>query len=339
VSTALAIQAPVQWARSLTDEVRRDMQALWAKLLELYEGDAHGSLGYASWHAYCAAEFSLGQSRSYQLLDAAKVVRVLTDSTMVESVAPNERQARELLPLLNEPVVLTAVWREVQERTQGESQEAGQQPRITAAVIREVVRAHVESGDSHTPTRGATETPQDKEGKRAERFERAWQLARQFHDAAAELTPLVLGGLHADTLTLTLPRLDSLIRRLEDANRAADDALAFCREHLRETRSSTRQTAKAALKARPDVSREQWRITALKYIEPVLKEREQVSMDDLRAAVPTPPPHYNSWGPLASHLEQLGWLRFTGQKIVSTQAHANGNRIKLYDSLLYGQKG
>ena len=32
-------------ARSLTDEVKRDAQALWEKLLALYEGGAHAALG------------------------------------------------------------------------------------------------------------------------------------------------------------------------------------------------------------------------------------------------------------------------------------------------------
>ena len=44
-------------ARQLTDEVKADAAALWAKLLQLYEGNAHKALGYTSWAKYCRTEF------------------------------------------------------------------------------------------------------------------------------------------------------------------------------------------------------------------------------------------------------------------------------------------
>jgi hypothetical protein len=89
-------------ARALTDEVKADAAALWRKLLRLYEGAAHTALGYASWADYCRAEFDMGRSRAYQLLDAGRVVAVIEDqSTMVDSL--NERQARELASLLDDP--------------------------------------------------------------------------------------------------------------------------------------------------------------------------------------------------------------------------------------------
>jgi hypothetical protein len=39
-------------ARRLTDKVKADMAAVWAKLLRLFEGQVHIALGYASWEAY-----------------------------------------------------------------------------------------------------------------------------------------------------------------------------------------------------------------------------------------------------------------------------------------------
>ena len=62
-------------ARRLTNELKRDAQALWSKLIELYEGGAHTALNYASWHEYCSAEFGFGKSHSYRLLDAGRVAR------------------------------------------------------------------------------------------------------------------------------------------------------------------------------------------------------------------------------------------------------------------------
>lgn len=51
-------------ARRLTDQVKRDAQALWRKLIELYEGGAHTALNYTNWHEYCKAEFGFGRSHS-----------------------------------------------------------------------------------------------------------------------------------------------------------------------------------------------------------------------------------------------------------------------------------
>jgi hypothetical protein len=99
-------------ARQLTDEVKRDAEALWRKLLRLYQGQAHLALGYVSWHAYCDAEFGFGQSRSYQLLDAGRVLDVL-DSTTVEWRPANEAQARELVPLLADEVAFLEVCRDL----------------------------------------------------------------------------------------------------------------------------------------------------------------------------------------------------------------------------------
>lgn len=117
-------------ARLLTDEVKRDAESLWRKLVELYEGGAHVALKYSSWHAYCSAEFGMGQSRAYQLLSAGQALSTL-DSTMVERPT-NERQARELAPLLTEPDQLREAWAEV----------VALHPEPTAAQVREVVERH-----------------------------------------------------------------------------------------------------------------------------------------------------------------------------------------------------
>ncbi len=53
-------------ARTLTDQVKADAQALWAKLLDLYVGGAHLVLDYSSWGGYCAAEFGMSDGRAYQ---------------------------------------------------------------------------------------------------------------------------------------------------------------------------------------------------------------------------------------------------------------------------------
>lgn len=153
MSTTQLILFTADQARRLTDEVKTDAAALWAKLLRLYEGGAHTALGYTSWGAYCDAEFDMGQSRAYQLLDAGRAVAKLPYST-IGGTPPNERVARELVPLLDEPEVMREVWSEAVEQH-------GPQP--TAAHVRE----HVEprrNGNMAVHYSSATDewsTPQD----------------------------------------------------------------------------------------------------------------------------------------------------------------------------------
>jgi hypothetical protein len=100
-------------ARRLTDQVKHEAQELWTKLVRLYEGGAHTALGYESWAAYMGAEFGVGQSRAYQLLDAGRVVAAIDGhSTIVEPLPANEAQARGLAPLLRDEQEVVEAWRD-----------------------------------------------------------------------------------------------------------------------------------------------------------------------------------------------------------------------------------
>jgi hypothetical protein len=115
-------------ARSLTDEVKRDAERLWRKLVELYEGGAHLALGYPSWAAYFKAEFGGEKSQAYRILNAGRVAAAL-DSPNGERL--NEAQARELAPLLDSPDELRDAWNALRD-------EFGEQ--ITAADVRQLVK-------------------------------------------------------------------------------------------------------------------------------------------------------------------------------------------------------
>jgi hypothetical protein len=109
-------------ARRLTEEVKADAQRLWAKLLTLYEGGAHITLGYNSWAEYCQKEFNMSNGRAYQLLQAARVIHRLTmvSSPQVTSEVPeSERLARELAPLLSNPQAIDEAWNEAVETAGG----------------------------------------------------------------------------------------------------------------------------------------------------------------------------------------------------------------------------
>lgn len=87
-------------ARALTDRIREAAERVWSLLLEAHERQAWAALGYSSWRDYAVSEFGMSQSRAYQLLDQARVIREIeaaAGSTMVEL---NERQARAVKPRL-----------------------------------------------------------------------------------------------------------------------------------------------------------------------------------------------------------------------------------------------
>jgi transposase-like protein len=115
-------------ARSLTDEVKHDAERLWSKMVELHDGDAHGVLGYTSWHAYCAEEFGMGQAHAYRLLHSGQVLAVIPrDNPKLSS----ERQARELAPLLDQPEQLREAW-----------SAASKNGQPTAKEVRAIVQKH-----------------------------------------------------------------------------------------------------------------------------------------------------------------------------------------------------
>jgi hypothetical protein len=117
-------------ARLLTEEVKADAVALWAKLRALYEGKAHIALGYSSWGDYFEEEFGRSGNYGYRLLKSAEVMEQLP---MGNSRPASERVARELVPLLAEPDAMREAWAESLEQSEGEP---------TAAGVRATVNGH-----------------------------------------------------------------------------------------------------------------------------------------------------------------------------------------------------
>lgn len=154
-------------ARRLTNEVKRDAEALWRKLIELYEGGAHTALNYPSWHEYCKAEFGFGRSHSYRLLEAGRVAGLVPHGGM------NERQARELTPVLRDEDedAVVDLWCELRE-------EFGEQ--LTA----ENVRTAVERKLRPKPP-GAEGLPVPR--PEVDRIARAGEVLSQAYDNAARL--------------------------------------------------------------------------------------------------------------------------------------------------------
>ena len=114
-------------ARILTDQIKGAAVRLWTLLLEAHERRAWQALGYSSFVAYVKAEFDIGQSHAYRLLDQGRVVRALEQVAGSPIGEISECVARDIKPNLE------LVVSDVQERIAG-----GEEP---AAAIQAAIGA------------------------------------------------------------------------------------------------------------------------------------------------------------------------------------------------------
>lgn len=120
MTTEITKQLTKAEARSLTDEVRHDVQSLWRKVLALYEGGAHLVLGYDDWASYWTVEFGGSGARGEQLVKAGRVVRALEAGNGSLPLPSNDSVARQLLPVYRyAPEDLSTVWARAVEVTGG----------------------------------------------------------------------------------------------------------------------------------------------------------------------------------------------------------------------------
>ena len=102
-------------ARQLTDSIRNASEVLWMLIARAHSGRAWQALGYQAWGDYVKAEFDMSRSRSYQLLDQARVIQAIEaavpEGTPVSPIS--EAVARDLKDVLEE-IVPT-----IRERTEG----------------------------------------------------------------------------------------------------------------------------------------------------------------------------------------------------------------------------
>ncbi len=124
-------------ARELTDAIRAAATATYVLLAQAHEGKAHKALGYETWADYVRAEFDISSSRSYQLLDLSKAVKLLEeaspDGTVVRLTEAQARDIKRELPKITE---------QVRAETEGlEAEEAGDTVERIIEDIREQKRA------------------------------------------------------------------------------------------------------------------------------------------------------------------------------------------------------
>ena len=87
-------------ARTLTDAIKRATNHLWDLLIEAYDRQAWKALGYVSFREYAKAEFGMGSSHAYRLLDQGRVIRHIEQATGYSPTGEliTERVARDIKP-------------------------------------------------------------------------------------------------------------------------------------------------------------------------------------------------------------------------------------------------
>ncbi len=95
-------------AREVTDAIRAAASATYVLLDQAHKGKAHKALGYATWAEYVQVEFDISASRSYQLLDLSKVIRIIDDvtpeGTKVKLTEAEARDIKRELPKITERI-------------------------------------------------------------------------------------------------------------------------------------------------------------------------------------------------------------------------------------------
>jgi len=143
-------------ARTLTDEIKGSVERTYRLLLNAHEWGAWSALGYGSWRDYAMTELGVSQSRAYQLLDTAKVIREIEtaagSSNMLELT---QREVDAIKPHLTE--VAEAVREAVADVPEPE------RPAVAAATVRDArERLRPTPAAAPSPVASVTHTTTDK---------------------------------------------------------------------------------------------------------------------------------------------------------------------------------
>jgi hypothetical protein len=177
-------------AKKLTKKIKEATDHLWYLLVGAREGKAWRALGYPTWDAYVKAEFGMGRSRSYQLLDQGKVVEALRDATgdLSTDVDISEAAARDIKADLPDVV------EEIRTRV-----EQGEDPKTAVAGAVDAKRAEKEQAKAEKASKQA------ENDRRREEFNaklsddvKAHEAAKADAIAARKAKPVDVEALTAD---------------------------------------------------------------------------------------------------------------------------------------------
>lgn len=95
-------------ARELTDQIKATATATYVLVHRAHEFKCWVSLGYNTWEDYVVAEFDMSKSRSYQLINQAKVVQaiqdVVPDGTNIMLTEAQARDVEKALPKITDKI-------------------------------------------------------------------------------------------------------------------------------------------------------------------------------------------------------------------------------------------
>lgn len=96
-------------ARALTEAIRSSASRTWVLLEKAHRDAVHVALGYGSWSDYCRSEFDMTKQNAYLLLDQARVIGELAESSALDpsSVHISGRAAQDIkgdLPALSQRI-------------------------------------------------------------------------------------------------------------------------------------------------------------------------------------------------------------------------------------------
>lgn len=142
-------------AQALTERIRKAVDGLWELLVEAHDRQAWKAMGYKTWDAYIAGEFSMSRRRSYQLLDQGLVNRAISSAIgdVRTDVHISEAAARDIKPIIGD------VTADIQQRVQ-----QGEEPKKAAD---EAVKAAREKAKSEKVAQQAEFDRQREEARAA----------------------------------------------------------------------------------------------------------------------------------------------------------------------------
>lgn len=95
-------------ARELTDQIKATATATYVLVHRAHEFKCWVSLGYSTWEDYVVTEFDMSKSRSYQLINQAKVVQaiqdVVPDGTNIMLTEAQARDVEKALPKITDKI-------------------------------------------------------------------------------------------------------------------------------------------------------------------------------------------------------------------------------------------
>lgn len=216
-------------ARRITDQINAKSNDLWQLLMEAQERKAWAALGYSNWRDYAVTEFSVSQSRAYQLLDQAKVVTAVRDAANSTMVEISERVARAVKPKLTEVV----------QKIKSKVAKGADPKKATFEVI-EAVQVTSKKQSKILPRPQVAEKPKE-DSRVAELTERLHDAEDNARELAESLEAYTIAEEGVEAAAKEIKRLQGQLRTVESQR---DQYMTKCSELVKTVKALERKIAK-----------------------------------------------------------------------------------------------